>query len=84
MNYYKAIFWDYPKLNEEKAIKRFIRKNYDNSAFLWMMFRFLEHGRVVDTLKIFTIKDISRNLPKLKLSEYSKKKWNRLVSVYGS
>ena len=83
MNYYKAVFWDYPRFNNAKAIRRFINENYNNNIFLWMMYRFLEFGRVVDTLEFFTIEDISNNLPKIKLSDYSRNKWNRMIEVYG-
>ncbi|MCK4445814.1 MAG: hypothetical protein KAW56_01895 [Candidatus Marinimicrobia bacterium] len=48
-----------------------------------MMYRFLEFGRVVDTLEFFNIEDISSNLPKLKLSDYSRNKWNRMIEFYG-
>jgi hypothetical protein len=48
------------------------------------MTRFLEHGRVVDTLKYFTINEIKENLPNLKLNEYSLLKWKRIIEIYGN
>ena len=47
------------------------------------MSRFLEYGRVVDTLKYFTINEIEENLPEQKLSNYTLIKWKRMIEIYG-
>jgi len=46
------------------------------------MSRFLEYGRVVDTLRYFTINEIKETLPDLKLTQYIRLKWNRIIDVY--
>lgn len=50
---------------------------------MWIMSRFLEHGRVVDSFKYFTITELAENIPKLKLSSYTLKKWKRMIELYG-
>lgn len=77
-----AVFWDYPQFLDENYLNSIIRSNKNSDIYWWIMTRFLEHGRVVDALKFFTIDDISQNLTKLKLSDYALKKWKRLVEVY--
>jgi len=84
MNYLKAVFWDYPEFTNLHNLKKLIGDNKNKSSYFWAMTRFLEHGRVVDTLHFFTIKEISGNIKKLKLSSYSAKKWRRLIEVYGT
>ena len=83
MNYLKAVFWDYPQFSDEKNLKNYLKKQLDKSLYLWIISRFLEHGRVVDTLQFFTINEIKENLPKLKLSDYTLVKWKRMIELYG-
>jgi hypothetical protein len=45
------------------------------------MSRFLEYGRVVDTIKIFSLEEIKENIDKVKISERSKKKWKRILEL---
>ena len=78
----QAVFWDYPKFLDENYLSSFIHKKKDTDVYLWIMNRFLEHGRVIDTFHFFTIHEISRNINKLRLTDYSLKKWNRLIEVY--
>jgi hypothetical protein len=78
----EAVFWDYPQFLDEKYLYEFIKANKNTDLYFWFMNRFLEHGRVIDTFHFFNIKEISNNLHKLKLTEYSRKKWNRLIEVY--
>lgn len=78
----QAVFWDYPEFIDEKYLSEFIRNNKNTDIYLWIMNRFLEHGRVIDTLHFFSIPEIAANLPKLKLTDYTIKKWNRLIHVY--
>jgi len=84
MNYLKAVFWDYPQFTDKEKIDKFIQDNHGTSSYLWVLKRFLEYGRVVDTLSFFNIEEISEKLPKLKLSVYAWRKWKRLVEVYSA
>jgi len=83
MNYLKAVFWDYPQFSDEENLKNYLKQKLDKSLYLWIISRFLEHGRVVDTLQFFTINEIKDNLPKLKLSDYTLVKWKRMIELYG-
>jgi hypothetical protein len=78
-----AVFWDYAKFREEKYLRQFLEDKKGKSAYYWIMTRFLEYGRVVDTFSFFDIKEISENLSKLMLSSHALKKWNRMIEVYG-
>jgi hypothetical protein len=78
----QAIFWDYPRFTDENYLIQFLKSNRDEKKYLWFLQRFLEYGRVVDTLKIFTIEEITSYLKKLKLTDYSLKKWKRIIEVY--
>jgi len=78
-----AVFWDYAKFREEKYLRQFLKDKKGKSAYYWVMNRFLEYGRVVDTFAFFDIKEISENLSKLMLSSQSLKKWKRMIEVYG-
>jgi hypothetical protein len=80
----EAVFWDYPRFLNEEYIRAFVRNNADPEMILWLMTRFLEHGRAVDALSLFGINDIATHLPSLKLSDAAAKKWRRLVEVYAS
>jgi hypothetical protein len=78
-----AVFWDYPKFRDENHLRQFINDKKGKSAYYWIMNRFLQYGRVVDTFLFFDVKEISKNLDKMQLSEYAAKKWKRLIEVYG-
>jgi len=78
----QAVFWDYPQFLDEKYLIEFIKKNQESDVYFWIMNRFLEHGRVVDTFRFFNINEISKNFQKHKLTDYSIKKWKRLIEVY--
>ena len=78
----QAVFWDYPKFLDRNYLESFLRENKDPDVVNWVMTRFLEHGRAVDALAFFDIKEIARRLPSLKLSEHAAKKWQRFVEVY--
>jgi len=80
----QAAFWDYPKFLDERYLTETIQSKRDTDIYLWIMNRFLEHGRVIDTFHFFNINEISRNFHKLRLTDYSLKKWNRLIEVYSS
>jgi hypothetical protein len=84
MNYLKAAFWDYPQFTEEATLRSCLQDRKDASLYFWLMVRFLEYARVVDTLKFFTINEIAGQLSRLKLRPYTRKKWARMVEIYGT
>ncbi len=69
------VFWDYPKFRDGDK--------KEQSAYYWVMNRFLQYGRVVDTFSFFDIKEISTELGNMQLPEYALKKWKRLIEVLG-
>jgi elongation factor P--beta-lysine ligase len=78
----KRVFWDYYEFQDENKLLQFLKENKHNEyVYLWIMSRFLEYGRVVDTLKIFSLEEIEKNIDKLKISERSKKKWKRILEL---
>jgi elongation factor P--beta-lysine ligase len=78
----KRVFWDYDEFQDENKLLQFLKENKHNeSVYLWIMSRFLEYGRVVDTLKIFSLEEIKENIDKVKISERSKKKWKRILEL---
>lgn len=84
MNTLKAAFWDYPGLTAPAELKTFVESHKDHPrVYRWVLRRFLEHGRAVDALGYFSIREIAEALPGLRLSPYSRKKWRRIVEVYG-
>jgi hypothetical protein len=84
MNYLKAVFWDYPQFTDRKKLESTLQKSRGSSKYLWFLGRFLEHGRAVDVFSYFKPEEIARNLDQLKLRPYTRKKWKRLVEVYGT
>ena len=84
MNYLKAVFWDYPELADKDGLEARLSKEAASDAYYWIMTRFLEYGRVVDTLHYFKIEEIAQSLMKLRLTPYTSRKWKRLIEVYGN
>lgn len=82
MNYLKAVFWDYPEFTDPDEIRRILQEQGNQRVRRWLLKRFLQHGRVVDTLLFFRLDIISTELPWLNLDPYSFKKWKRIVEVY--
>ncbi|MCP5106669.1 MAG: hypothetical protein GY950_25015 [bacterium] len=78
-----AVFWDYPKFRDENYLKQYLNGKKGKSGYYWVMNRFLEYGRIVDTFSLFDITDISENLSQLKLSPHALKRWKRMIEVYG-
>jgi prevent-host-death family protein len=81
----KAVFWDYPELIEEKAVREYVddgRRSPDPEALDWVLTRFLERGRVVDVRKFFDWAEIRSALPHLRLTPFARKKWARMLDVY--
>jgi len=83
MNYLKAVFWDYPQFIDSENLQKFIQETKNFRLYLWILKRFLEYGRIVDTLNYFPIQEISKQLPNLNLAPYTLKKWKRIIEVYG-
>lgn len=81
----KAVFWDYPELIEEKAVREYVedaRRSPDREALDWVLTRFLERGRIVDVRKYFDWVEIRSALPHLRLTSFARKKWIRMLDVY--
>jgi hypothetical protein len=84
MNYLRAVFWDYPGLASPPELKTFIENHKTQPrVYRWLLRRFLENGRAVDVLSYFSFQEIASHLPDLRLSPYSRKKWQRIIEVYG-
>ena len=85
-NYLKAVFWDYPELCNPENIKKTLneaRRNNNTEMIHWIMARFLERARVRDTSLFFRPKEIEVSLNSLKISSRARKRWERLLEVYG-
>ena len=83
MNTLKAVFWDYPALATPPALNSFLSAHKSQPrVYRWLLRRFLEHGRAVDALSYFSVREILDALPGLRLSPYSQKKWRRIIEVY--
>jgi cephalosporin-C deacetylase-like acetyl esterase len=60
MNYLKAVFWDYPQLTNREQLLKFIQESKKSKkVYRWLLKRFLEHARVVDTLEYFSLQEIA-------------------------
>ncbi|HLP46756.1 MAG TPA: hypothetical protein VK469_12440 [Candidatus Kapabacteria bacterium] len=77
------VFWDLPKFIDENYLLEFLQEQKNKVPYYWAMTRFLKYGRVIDTLKLFNIKEIIENLDKLQLPDYAVKKWKRMGEVFG-
>ena len=85
-NYLKTVFWDYPNLNTPENIRKVMQEARDKNqkeTIYWIMTRFLERGRVRDTALFFRPKEIREALDSLKLSSRARRRWKRLLEVYG-
>lgn len=82
MNYLNAVFWDYPEFIDPDTIRRHLSGQGNLRKRRWIMKRFLENGRVVDTLQFFRLDSISQELAKLNLKPYTYRKWERITEVY--
>ncbi len=63
MNYLQAVFWDYPEFIEPDTIRHYAHGSGNAGMRRWLLQRFLEHGRVVDTLSFFRWTILQRNPP---------------------
>ncbi len=83
INTLKAIFWDYPQFADRVQLAVFLKNDPSMTARRWILGRFLEHGRVVDTLNFFNLDEIKANITLLKITPYARNKWQRLIEIYG-
>lgn len=83
INTLKAIFWDYPQFTDRVQLAAFLKNKPSVKVRRWILYRFLEHGRVVDTLNYFNLDEIKANLSLLKITPYARNKWKRLIEIYG-
>ncbi|MBW2023726.1 MAG: hypothetical protein JRI51_12995 [Deltaproteobacteria bacterium] len=67
----------------EVALKEIVRSGWEDAIYRWVLKRFMEYGRVVDTFKFFSVNEIARALEDLPLSPYAKEKWHRMIEIYG-
>jgi hypothetical protein len=84
-NFLYGIFWDYPQFTSDEAVVEILdsaRGEQDTPLFRWVMTRFLEHGRVIDTFRFFSVEEVSQHLPTLRLRACTRKKWQRMIEVY--
>ena len=83
INTLKAIFWDYPQFTVRIQLVAYLKNNLSVKARRWILSRFIEYGRVVDTLTYFKLDEIKANLSILKITPYARNKWQRLIEIYG-
>ena len=83
INTLKAIFWDYPQFTVQIQLVAYLKNNLSVKARRWILSRFIEYGRVVDTLTYFKLDEIKANLSILKITPYARNKWQRLIEIYG-
>ena len=83
MNYLKAVFWDYPQFTDSHFLLKTLNDEKNTGTRDWILTRFLEHGRAVDTLRYFSLTELKKKIDVVKISTYSYKKWKRLIEVYG-
>jgi hypothetical protein len=79
-----AVFWDYPEYTDDNKLRQSLADNTDNDFRQWAAHRFLEHGRVIDTLLYFSINEIADRLNNLHLRPCTREKWLRMIEVYGT
>lgn len=81
VNMLNSVFWDYPQYTDPETLRNLIQKSPDKRR--WVLKRFLERARVVDTWKFFSMREIADAIHELNLSPYALKKWTRMIEVYG-
>ena len=82
----KGVFWDYPELMNESVLEKKIKEARASTlqdAFRWYLARFLERGRIADTLKYFRPDEIRRSISSLKISPRALAKWAEVLEYDG-
>lgn len=83
-NFLKAVFWDYPQFADEENLLGVLRDQGKQARLRsWMLARFLSRGRVVDTLRYFDKEEIVGAVRKLRPGSFERRKWDRVIEVYG-
>ena len=82
VNMLNSVFWDYPRYKNPESLRNLIKTSPDKRR--WVLKRFLEHARVVDTWEYFSMGEIADAIHELNLSPYALKKWTRMIEVYGT
>ncbi len=84
MNYLKAVFWDYPQFTDSSFLIKTLADKKKAGIRDWILVRFFEHGRVVDTFRYFSLSELAEKINRVKLSAYSHRKWKRLIEIYAN
>ncbi len=84
MNYLKAVFWDYPQFTDARFLLRTLQGNKNKGIRNWILARFLEHGRAVDTFRYFSLDELKEKIDVVKISTYNHRKWKRLIEIYAN
>jgi cephalosporin-C deacetylase-like acetyl esterase len=84
MNYLKAVFWDYPQFTDSSFLIKTLADKKKEGIRDWILVRFFEHGRAVDTFRYFSLSELAEKINRVKLSAYSHRKWKRLIEIYAN
>lgn len=76
-----VVFWDYPEYTNEARLRNELIEKRSEAFTRWVLHRFMIHGRVVDTFKIFNLQDIEEALSTLPHDSYAARKWKRIIEV---
>jgi hypothetical protein len=85
-NFLKAVFWDNPEFCDSDALRGALGRatvEGDKRTYLWIMSRFLERARVRDVAMFFRPGEIRSHLASVRLSARARRRWERLMEVYG-
>lgn len=76
------MFLDYPELTNPQPLRQRLQQAGKPQLRQWILTRFLEYGRVVDTFAFFSLETIMQEFSHLQLTLYTSKKWKRMIEVY--
>jgi len=79
-----AVFWDYPRFVDEAVVRQTLAEKRGTFVYSWMLARLLERGRAVDTMALVPLAEIAQAVREAKISDRARRKWRRLVEVYGA
>ncbi|MBI5645321.1 MAG: hypothetical protein HY962_00185 [Ignavibacteriae bacterium] len=82
-NYLIPLFWDQPQFRDAEKLRQVLLSG-DASLRRWILLRFLQYARVKETFVWFTLDEIREVVPDLPARSADRKKWERLLEVYGS
>ena len=84
MNFLNAVFCDYPLFTDARFHLRTLQGNKNKGIRNWILARFLEHGRAVDTFRYFSLDELKEKIDVVKISTYNHRKWKRLIEIYAN